>query len=152
MMSKRWSEELTVGRVLNGWFEKIGLRELTESFRKELSYLEDGIRVPSPLLRRLLRRKARGMLGSNFSVAKEHLFLVNGFDELYDGPGCGEDTDIEYRLSLVGVSGLSIRNLAIQYHVYHPRTKTSQACWDRFHKLVKGSGNPRCAMGLVKES
>jgi cellulose synthase/poly-beta-1,6-N-acetylglucosamine synthase-like glycosyltransferase len=152
MMSRRWSEQLTVDRVLNGWYEKIGLRELMESFRGELSAFEDGIRISSPLIRNTLRRKARGMLGSNFSVAKEHLVAVNGFDELYDGPGCGEDTDIEYRLSLIGVTGVSIRNLAIQYHVYHPRTKTSQACWDRFHKVVKGSTEPRCSVGLIKES
>ncbi len=150
MMSKRWSEQLTVDRVRNGWYEKIGLKELLESFGGELSSFEDGIRISSPLIRNTLRRKARGMLGSNFSVAKEHLVAVNGFDELYDGPGCGEDTDIEYRLSLIGVTGVSIRNLAIQYHVYHPRTKTSQACWDRFHKIVKGTTNPRCEVGLEK--
>ena len=151
MMSRRWSEQLTVERVRSGWFEGIGMKELMESFRGELSHLEDGIRIPSSLMRKALRRKARGMLGSNFSVAKEHMLAINGFDELYDGPGCGEDTDIEYRLSLIGVSGVSLRNLAIQYHVYHPRTKTSQACWDRFHKVVKGNTDPRCNVGLKKE-
>jgi glycosyltransferase involved in cell wall biosynthesis len=150
MTSKRWSDELTLDKVLDGSFERIGWRELMESFRGELKCLEDGIRIGSPFLRKSIRRKAKGMLGSNFSVAKEHLVAVNGFDELYDGPGCGEDTDIEYRLALIGVNGVSLRNLAIQFHVYHPWTKTSQACWDRFHKVVKGTTDPRCRVGLEK--
>ena len=152
MTGKRRSEGLTLDRIRNGRFEKVGLRELMESFRGELSHLEDGIRISSPFIRKILLRKVNGMLGSNFSVAKEHLIAINGFDELYHGPGCGEDTDIEYRLSLIGVTGLSLRNLAIQFHIYHPWTKTSQECWDRFHKLVKGIRNPRCSMGVVKKT
>jgi hypothetical protein len=89
------------------------------------------------------------MLGSNFSIAKEHLLAINGFDELYNGPGCGEDSDIQYRLSLIGITGKSLRNLAIQYHVWHPLTKGSDACWDRF-EMVKRTTEPRCRMGLEK--
>jgi hypothetical protein len=89
------------------------------------------------------------MLGSNFSVAKKHLIAINGFDELYTGPGCGEDSDVQYRLSLIGVTGKSLRNLAVQYHVWHPRTPTSQACWDRFER-VKKTHEPRCAVGLER--
>ncbi len=150
MTSKRWSQEQTLETIRSGRFEKVGLKELMESFRGELSHLEDGIRIPFSFVRRILLRKVNGMLGSNFSVAKEHLVAVNGFDELYDGPGCGEDTDIEYRLSLIGVTGVSLRNLAIQFHIHHPWTKTSQACWDRFHKIVKGTTEARCRMGLEK--
>jgi hypothetical protein len=90
------------------------------------------------------------MLGSNFSVAREDLIAINGFDELYDGPGCGEDSDVQFRLALTGVRGKSLRNLAIQYHVWHPRTRVSDACWDRF-QMVKRIGRPRCIAGLVRE-
>ena len=105
---------------------------------------------PQQIADELRRLIVSGELSEGDSLGHERVD-VNGFDELYDGPGCGEDTDIEYRLSLLGVSGVSLRNLAIQYHVYHPLTKTSQACWDRFHKMVKGSIDPRCSVGLVKE-
>jgi hypothetical protein len=72
---------------------------------------------------------------------------VNGFDELYNGPGCGEDSDIQHRLSLIGVTGKSMRNLAILYHLHHPLTSVSQACRDRFAAVQK-SGEPRCVHGL----
>jgi hypothetical protein len=87
------------------------------------------------------------MLGSNFSVTKSDLVAINGFDELYDGPGCGEDSDVQFRLSLAGVTGKSLRNLAVQYHVWHPRTRVSDACWDRF-EMIKLTRNPRCLVGL----
>ncbi len=90
------------------------------------------------------------MLGSNFSAAKQDLIAINGFDELYNGPGCGEDSDVQYRLSLIGVTGKSLRNLAVQYHVYHPRMPVSDPSWDRF-EMVKRSAKPRCEVGLNKE-
>ncbi len=149
--SKRWSEALTEETIRSGRFERYGWQEWCDAFRGNALRIEDGIRIPSAPLRRLLLRRVRGMLGSNFSVAKRHLLAINGFDELYDGPGCGEDSDIEYRLSLIGVTGKSLRNLAIQYHVWHPLTKGSDACWDRF-ELVKKSTEPRCRRGLEKEN
>jgi hypothetical protein len=87
------------------------------------------------------------MLGSNFSAWKRDLVEVNGFDEEYDGPGCGEDSDVQYRLGLIGVRGKSLRNLAIQFHLWHPRTAVSDACWDRFER-VKSTTEPRCRRGL----
>jgi len=147
--SKRWSEALTLESITSGRFERYGWREWMDGFRGEALRIEDGIRMPALWLRRLLLRNVRGMLGSNFSVAKEDLVAINGFDELYDGPGCGEDSDVQYRLSLTGVTGKSLRNLAIQYHVWHPLTKGSDACWDRF-EMVKQSGEPRCSVGLER--
>ena len=147
-MSKRWSESLTLEKIRSGEFDRVGWKELLESLRGELSHFENGIRIQSRLLRTMLLRNATAMLGSNFSVAKKNMEAVNGFDELYNGPGCGEDTDIQYRLSLIGVRGRPLRNLAIQYHVYHPATRTAQDSWDRFHKIVKLSGEPRCRVGL----
>ena len=98
-------------------------------------------------MRTLLLRTVRGMLGSNFSAWKSDLVAINGFDELYTGPGCGEDSDIQFRLGLTGVTGKSLRNLAVQYHVHHAITKVSDACWDRF-QVVQKTTDPRCVHGL----
>ncbi len=147
--SERWSRALTLEKVHSGAFERYGLEEWLDGLRGRSLRVEDGIRIPSALLRRLLLRNVRGMLGSNFSVAKKELVAINGFDELYDGPGCGEDSDVQYRLSLNGVTGKSLRNLAVQYHVWHPRTAVSDACWDRF-EAVKRTGVAFCAAGLEK--
>ena len=145
--SERWSKALTLEKVESGAFERYRLQEWMDGFKGKSLRVEDGIRMPSRLLRRLLLRNVQGMLGSNFSAAKQDLEAINGFDELYDGPGCGEDSDIHYRLSLIGVTGKSLRNLAIQYHIWHPLTKVSDACWERF-EMVKKTGEARCTVGL----
>lgn len=147
--SERWSKDLTLEKVESGEFERYGWREWLDGLKGDSLRVEDGLRIPSKMLRTVLLRNVRGMLGSNFSVAKKHLVAINGFDELYNGPGCGEDSDPQYRLSHIGVEGKSMRNLAIQYHVWHPRTKVSDACWQRF-EAVKKTSEPRCKVGLEK--
>jgi glycosyltransferase involved in cell wall biosynthesis len=147
--SERWSKALTLEKIRSGDFERLGWAEMMDGLRGDSLRVEDGVRIPSALLRTILLRTVRGMLGSNFSVAKKDLIAINGFDELYNGPGCGEDSDVQHRLSLIGVTGKSLRNLAVQYHVYHPRTPVSDPCWDRF-EMVKKSLEPKCRMGLQK--
>jgi hypothetical protein len=78
-----------------------------------------GLYFQSPWLRRLANRKFRGIVGCNFSVHREDLLAINGFDFRYEGAGTGEDSDIEYRLGLLGVRMLPFVNTAVQYHVWH---------------------------------
>lgn len=147
--SERWSNALNLERVRSGAFERFGWNELSDMLRGKSLRVEDGVRIPSAILRAILLRSARGMLGANFSAWKSDLEAVNGFDELYDGPGCGEDSDLQYRLSLTGVRGKSLRNVAIAYHIWHPRTVVSDASWDRF-EAVRKSLEPRCTHGLIR--
>ncbi len=147
--SKRWSSALTMEKICRGEYERYGIHEWLDGLKGKSLRVEDGIRMPSKLLRRVLLRNVRGMLGSNFSSWKKDLVAINGFDELYNGPGCGEDSDVQYRLSLIGVTGKSLRNLAVQYHIWHPLTKVSDACWERFEQVKRGN-EARCPVGLDK--
>jgi glycosyltransferase involved in cell wall biosynthesis len=146
-MSERWSKLLTIEKVLSGKFEHVGIAELIDGLKGKALRLEDGVRVGSKILRGLSHRKSEKILGSNFSIHKNDIVAINGFDEVYDGPGHGEDSDIQYRLSLTGVTGKSIRNLAVQYHVYHPRTMPSEKSLIRFEE-VRNSTDPVCKAGL----
>ncbi len=146
-MSKRWAAKLTLAKVMSGKFEHVGFHELLDGALGKALRIEDGIRITNPSIRELIGRKSATILGSNFSLYKKELVAINGFDEAYDGPGHGEDSDIQYRLSLIGVTGKSLRNLAVQYHVYHPRTQPSQKSLIRFEE-VKKSGDSVCRMGL----
>jgi GT2 family glycosyltransferase len=145
--SQRWASALSVDAITSGAFERYGIKEWMDGVNGKALRMEDGIRIPSGVLRKILLRNVRGMLGSNFSAWKSDLVAINGFDELYTGPGCGEDSDIQFRLGLAGITGKSLRNLAIQYHVYHAITKVSDACWDRF-EMIRKTTEPRCVHGL----
>jgi glycosyltransferase involved in cell wall biosynthesis len=145
--SERWSKRISPEEVRTGRFQRLGWRELWDGVSGKSLRVEDGLRIPSGFLRRLLLRNVSGNLGSNFSVSKEDLEAVNGFDELYDGPGCGEDSDLQYRLSLIGIRGKSLRNLAVQYHLYHPATAASQKSLERFQNIQQLQV-ARCSQGL----
>ncbi len=79
-----------------------------------------GIYIRNSFLRKILNRKHRAVVGCNFSVHKEDLMSINGFDIRYNGVGIGEDSDIEYRLNLDGTETLPLVHMAVQYHLYHP--------------------------------
>ena len=68
---------------------------------------------------RWLRRPVKHLVGSNMSMSKADLIAINGFDENYTLPATGEDYDIEWRLQASGCRIVSLRNLAVQYHLYH---------------------------------
>lgn len=149
-MSKRWSAQLDESSVRDGSFERIGVRELFESIRGHAARAEEALRFESPAIRNILHSSVRGVLGSNFSVAREHLLAINGFDEDYDGPGLGEDSDVQFRLELLGLRCFSLRHLAIQYHIHHPLTTVPQRCTDMFERK-RMEGRIRCLRGIEQE-
>lgn len=57
--------------------------------------------------------------GCNWSIFKEDILAVNGFDEDYTAAGVGEDTDIEWRLLQNGILLKKIKFQALQYHLHH---------------------------------
>ncbi|KJR36116.1 glycosyl transferase [Vibrio navarrensis] len=84
-------------------------------------HVEKGIRLPYAWQQKLIGGfKPAGILGCNFSLYKNDLIKVNGFDMRYEAPAVGEDTDLDYRLGLVGISTRVLKGLAIQLHIYHP--------------------------------
>jgi len=86
-MGERWAKALTLEKVSSGRFERIGFAELADGLKGNALRLEDGIRIGNKFLRSLSFRKSDTILGSNFSLYKEDLVKINGFDESYDGPG-----------------------------------------------------------------
>jgi hypothetical protein len=82
--------------------------------------IEKGFYTESKTLQKIFNRKKRGLLGCNFSAMKSDLLAVNGFDERYEKPTIGEDSDIQFRFELLGKNIISINHIAVQYHLYHP--------------------------------
>jgi len=75
--------------------------------------------IYSEYLHRHTQHKQPGILGCNFSVYKEDLLRVNGFNEDYTAPAIGEDADLEWRLCQLGVTIKNIKFLAPVYHLFH---------------------------------
>lgn len=86
-------------------------------------YLEEGFYFPPHCLLHFVAkiRKTNHILGCNMSFSKQAIYTINGFDEDFVEPGVGEDTDIAWRFRAAGYQLKSLRDLAIQYHLYHPQ-------------------------------
>jgi len=91
------------------------------AFMNDGKFFENAIYIRSKLFRKMINRKEKGLLGSNFSLYKEDILNVNGFDEQYEAPSVGEDTDLCYRLKLAGINVKTVKHIAIQYHLFHQR-------------------------------
>lgn len=112
-------------RVMLG--KKITLQIMSETEFRQLSMIQlllsDSNRIEEavylPWLPKKNNSKGR-LLGCNMGIMKTDLLAINGFDESYVHASIGEDVDIEWRLRLYGAEFRSLKQKAIQYHLYHP--------------------------------
>ncbi len=113
------------------------------------NYAEESIYLGNKILSSMARKRAT-LVGCNFSLPKELMIKINGFNEDYTGPGIGEDSDIEYRLRLAGAKFRSVRNKAILYHLFHKLTTENNLNYDYFNNIVKKEARYFCKNGLKK--
>lgn len=152
ILGKIISEGILKSHSKNKSFEITFSKLLIDSVRSKNAslHVEEAIYIEYEKARDYINAKKTSLLGCNFSIPKNLIEKVNGFDEDYTGPGIGEDTDLEYRLKLISANFESLRNLAIVYHLYHPKTIEERKNYDYFHKYIKNSGNYFCKNGLIK--
>ena len=84
------------------------------------------------------------------SMSKADLMAINGFDENYVRPAIGEDYDIEWRLPAIGCRIVSLRNLAVQYHLHHPENWTDDRENMAYFENVKRNNQIICKNGIRK--
>ncbi len=148
-LSRPMTERITPEAVRNRSYQRYSLALVWDGLLAKSSNLEDGIRISNPIIRRILHRNQARILGCNFSVEKQLMEEINGFNEDYQAPGIGEDTDVAYRLSLVGAHFSTLRYQAILYHLYHPVTRVGNEN-RRIFAEVERLRQSRCPNGLTK--
>ncbi|RIW17041.1 glycosyltransferase [Algoriphagus lacus] len=123
----------TSDRLLSG---ELSLENMNSEIRKRASFIkknggafvEEGIFIdPKGFLGFLTRlRKMKHLKGCNMSFHRHAIEAINGFDEDYTKPAVGEDADLLWRFEGMGYRLKSVRNLAVQYHLYHKESWTDQ--------------------------
>lgn len=100
----------------------------------------------------LLGKKTR-LVGCNFSVYKEKMIEINGFDEEYPTGDIADDVDVEWRLNAIGVTNKSCKYAANLLHLNHSRAeRKAQHDKNYFLMLDKQKRNEyRCLNGIVKD-
>ena len=118
-LSPGLSTRLTLEYILDGWLWDNRMPLLLDGLRNRTKHAENSVYIRNRLIRSMLNRKEKGILGSHFSLHRKDFIDVNGFDERFTHYG-GEDTDLDYRLQRNGVKIKTLKHIAIQYHIYHP--------------------------------
>lgn len=136
-LSEKITERLNPENVKNGFLENNKLMLLGDSILGKSYDFEKGVYIKNQQLRNYMNTKKRGILGCNFSISKDDLLRINGFNEMYEAPSIGEDSDIQFRLELIGINIKSINNIAVQYHLYHPLQIRLKKNLDLFEELKK---------------
>lgn len=146
-LGEHLSRQLTLGAVLSGKFERFSPRLWLDGILGRSTNVEESLRFPAGYLRRVLVRADGRILGCNFSVERKWLEEINGFNEDYHAPGRGEDSDIAFRLALLGVNMRSLRYLAILYHLHHSPTPAFEENKTLYERVV-AKREIRCLHGI----
>ncbi len=109
-------------------FEKNYIKDIFD-ITKDTRHYEEGLYFDPKgffynLLKKVLRKKT-WLIGCHWSVWRNDLLKINGFDEDFNMPLYGEDVDVERRLRGIGVKIESCRNAAIVYHLHHEKVFNS---------------------------
>lgn len=152
-LGKKLSNEISAETILKKEFQNVGVKHFYDSIKLDKnirsSWVEEGLLIKNKIIRNLYIKGEPRIVGCNFSLYKETIEKINGFDENYIGPGFGEDADVEYRLRLAGTKFKTLRNLAILFHLYHPLAKRADKNHE-YYKAVLKKNDPVCKNGLVK--
>jgi glycosyltransferase involved in cell wall biosynthesis len=137
-LSEKLSARLSAAKIRSGYLERSFLMELlVDGVFGKSSHVIKGFYVTNKKLRVFLNRSMTGVLGSNFSVHKADMEGINGFDERYEAPAVGEDSDIELRLLWNNVKIRMVKNMAVQYHLYHKKLTRTEKNMDIFAVVKK---------------
>jgi glycosyltransferase involved in cell wall biosynthesis len=149
-LSEKISRRLTPDLVKNGFLETGLLMLLRDGLFGKSKDVEKAIYIRSTTIRKILNSKKRGLLGCNMSVHIKDILKINGFDERYEAPSVGEDTDLQFRFELNEMTIKSLNQMAIQYHLYHElQTRPPQN--RQLFEEVKKSGKAYTPYGINKK-
>lgn len=126
--------------------EKRGMLADGAKFYEEAFYVNpDGLWGFIPKIRKMHQLK-----GCNMSFYREAIVEINGFDEDYQLPAIGEDIDLTWRFQGLGYELFSVRNLAVQYHLYHKEGWSDQSENQAMMERKKNERLFVCENGLKK--
>lgn len=97
-------------------------------------------------------RRLKRLTGCNMSFCKKAILDINGFDEDYIRPAIGEDIDLTWRFLSAGYHLYSVRNLAVEYHLYHKVNWVNQDLNSEMMKERQDKDLYRCINGIGKLS
>lgn len=148
-LSQKLTENLTPTKVKIGWLEHHFSKVVLDGLFGDSFDVEKGFYTENKTLLKYFNKKKRGIVGCNFSLHKQDILRINGFDERYEAASVGEDSDIQYRLELLGIEVRSLNHIAVQYHLDHKLQPRPQENLELF-ELVKKENKAFTNYGMIR--
>jgi len=124
-LSDHLSKKISENFIQSNAFESLWFKAFIDSFSGATRKAEAGFRISSRWLNEKFGSTKKGILGCNFSIPKEILLKINGFDERYIYPGVGEDTEIRARIRNAGYEIFKPKYALVQFHLWHKKQSRS---------------------------
>lgn len=120
--------------------------------KKNIGFYEEGLFIdPNGIFGFIPRLRGMTQLkGCNMSFSKKAAEAINGFDEDYILPAIGEDIDLTWRFEGCGYKLRSLRNMAVQYHLWHKENWTDQTENQKIMEARQANRQYVCLNGLKK--
>ncbi len=120
-------------------------------FSNDIKNRKNSLYLPllSKLICKLQFQKLKSVRGCNFSLFKDDIYSVNGFNEEFNSWG-REDSEFVQRLFNKGFYRVNLKFAAIQYHLYHK----SSTVLDKNDELLDRAINEKttwCEKGLISK-
>jgi glycosyltransferase involved in cell wall biosynthesis len=144
-LGPRITPTITLKMVEKGVLEKLFGPVTWSALCGDTSRLGLGVRLPK-LVARMLHPRQRKLMGVNFSVLRDALYRVNGYDQEWSHRR--QDMDLDLRLRRGGFSFYPLLNRAIVYHLHHPERLPSAETEERVRR-EEASDRIRCRVGLT---
>ncbi len=134
-LGEKYSEDLRNALQIKNFSSKI-VAEISSIKKDGAKFYEEGVYIsPDSILSVFARvRSITNIKGCNFSCYKQALIDINGFNEDYKLPAIGEDIDLTWRFEGLGYKLFSVRNFAVQYHLYHKENWSDQSVNEKIMK------------------
>ena len=146
------SQKLISGEILTEKMSKFVRKNASKIKKNGGAFLEEGVFIdPKGWLGFIPRlRKMSQLKGCNMSFHRKAIEAINGFDEDYIRPAVGEDIDLHWRFEGKGFYLKSVRNLAVQFHLWHKESWTDQTENMEMMRANQAQNRFVCKNGLKK--
>lgn len=150
-LGEDFSSRLTVSNLHKKVLSGITIEQIASAARGDSRSILRRYRLKNPLLRKMIRaNNVKDLLGCNFSISKELMLKVNGFDEECRRYG-GEDGDLFIRVRNSGAKLIGMKYFAPQFHVWHKRSYLTEAQEKLYDRLLKIHDYTWTENGIIKE-
>ncbi len=146
-ISESFTAELQSGKEA---FSSAWISLLKYYFQGNLEHPLRNLMIHNQLLRKLFVPERNNLSGCNFSLYREAIEKVNGFNEDILEHGYN-DFELGHRLQLAGYELWNVSKLCNTYHLHHPSRKKKREEVIIKKQKVRERTEPRCQNGLEKQ-